>query len=218
MATTIPLWAAMAVEQRRATRTAATLAPRRDRSRTACWYAKRARPTAEGGRHRALHRSAPARRASCVLPWDGCRQSLRRAAHPTWPIPSLDQGDVWSLQPCGLGRRAYTTTGPMARRCRRNPAKGVQTGALQARMTAKLRSCLALLYQPCFALPCLGGRLSGLLSAGLRQHRRASLADAQRDAEFHVAGCRCAVGCGWRGVGSCRDDWKSLERAWGAIT
>jgi hypothetical protein len=52
MATTIPLWAAMAVEQRRATRTAATLAPRRDRSRTACWYAKRARPTAEGGRHR----------------------------------------------------------------------------------------------------------------------------------------------------------------------
>jgi hypothetical protein len=168
--------------------------------------------------HTALHRSAPARRASCVLPWDGCRQSLRRAAHPTWPIPSLDQGDVWSLQPCGLGRRAYTTTGPMARRCRRNPAKGVQTGALQARMTAKLRSCLALLYQPCFALPCLGGRLSGLLSAGLRQHRRASLADAQRDAEFHVAGCRCAVGCGWRGVGSCRDDWKSLERAWGAIT
>jgi hypothetical protein len=103
--------------------------------------------------HTALHRSAPARRASCVLPWDGCRQSLRRAAHPTWPIPSLDQGDVWSLQPCRLGRRAYTTTGPMARRCRRNPAKGVQTGALQARMTAKLRSCLALLYQPCFALP-----------------------------------------------------------------
>jgi hypothetical protein len=78
---------------------------------------------------------------------------------------------------------------------------------------ASLVSCAAL-----SALPCLGGRLSGLLSAGLRQHRRASLADAQRDAEFHVAGCRCAVGCGWRGVGSCRDDWKSLERAWGAIT
>jgi hypothetical protein len=33
---------------------------------------------------------------------------------------------------------------------------------------------------------------------------------AQRDAEFHVAGCRCAVGCGWRGVGSCRDDRESL--------
>jgi hypothetical protein len=61
---------------------------------------------------------------------------------------------------------------------------------------------------------------------GKARHDKASAAPAriigrkQRDAEFHVAGCRRTVGCGLEapgGVGSCRDDWKSLRELGGPL-
>jgi hypothetical protein len=211
---------------------AATLAPRRDRSRTACWYAKRARPTAEGGRHR----DGDAR--PC---WLAGKTTYRKATYCT-ARPQPDEpaaccrGMAAVSHFAGLHTRAglyLRWTKETSGRCshagcsacvRYYGSDGAAVQAKPCQRRANTRTpgdddCEALLVScaALSALPCLGGRLSCLLSAGLRQHRGASLAEAQRDAEFHVAGCRCTVGCGWRGVGSCRDDWKSLERAWGAV-
>jgi hypothetical protein len=153
--------------------------PRRDRSRTPAGMPKgQGRRRKEGGIGTAMHAHAgwqgrlhtgkatyctarlqPDEPAACGRGMAAVTSKNRRAAHPPWPITSLrgvDQGEVWSLQPCGLVRHAHTTTGVMARQRRRNPAKDVQTRARQP-LTGKLRSCLALLYQPC--LLCLGGRL-----------------------------------------------------------
>jgi hypothetical protein len=86
----------------------------------ACWYAKRARPTTEGGRHRdgdarpcwlagkaTLHtgkatytyctaRPQPDEPAACGRGMAAV--TFPRAAHPTWPISwlrGLDQGEAW---------------------------------------------------------------------------------------------------------------------------
>jgi hypothetical protein len=169
MATLTPLWATMAVEQRKKQQQQHLLPAATDPEPPAGMPKGQGRRRKEGGIGTAMHAHAG---------WQGRLHTGRLHTAPLGPsqtsqlrvaagwLPSVtSQGCTPELAYIFAGprrrlvaaamravRRAYATTGPMARRCRRNPAKGVQTRALQAMMTAKLCSCLALLYQPCLAL------------------------------------------------------------------
>lgn len=52
VATTTPLWRWSSLAGQTEVQQQQSTSPRRSRSRSACWYAKRARAAAEGGRHR----------------------------------------------------------------------------------------------------------------------------------------------------------------------
>lgn len=141
----------MAVEQRRQSRDGSknSTSPRRDRSRSACWYAKRARAAAGGGRHRdrdaqqhvhagwltgktreGLHIGRiQRRRGSCWVPWDGRRASPRRAAHLAclpaclYPLAELAIPQPGSASTVAAAMRAQPASGSRWR----NPAPGSQT-------------------------------------------------------------------------------------------
>lgn len=98
---------------------------------------------------------------------------------------------------------------------------------MQARQALLVLSC----SQYCHARPLPWGPPAAFLIRRLQgkarqDTTRLSAAPAriigreQRDAEFHVAGCRRTVGCGLEapgGVGRCRNDWKSLEELGGQL-
>jgi hypothetical protein len=178
--------------------------PRRDRSRTPAGMPKgQGRRRKEGGIGTAmhahagwqgrlhtgkatyregyiLHRSAPARRARCVWPWDG-RRHLQESQGCT---PAVAYNFVARRRPRGsmvaAAMRArsacahdYGSDGAaaQAKPCQRR----ANTRSPAVDWKASLVSCAAL--SALLALP--WGPPEGLLSAGLRQHRRPSLAEAR---------------------------------------
>lgn len=147
-------------------------------------------------------RRGPQPAAGCRGMMGGPPQSPRRAAHPGPAISAIpaSPGGVecaaamrvrpaygrWSFQ----SRRRHPWGTPCDRRKHAHPAAGERC----SREASLLMSCLALLLCQRRCQPAHRALPSTCALQGVRQRR--PLAEAQRDAEFHVAGCRRAVGCG----------------------
>lgn len=206
----------------------------RPRSRSACWYAKRAgggraapgarcavrearRTSSLGWQGRGTSRrttTTGCRITDCACrrgptPAAGCRgmmggppQSPRRAAHAGRPwakavlyLPGrrrvrCSHAGSSGVRELVVSRLAASVGAAMRQRKRALPAAGECCG----REASLLMSCLALLLCQRRCQPAHRALPSTCALQGVRQRR--PLAEAQRDAEFHVAGCRRAVGCG----------------------
>ena len=217
--------------------------PRRPRSRSACWYAKRARAAAEGGRHRdrdaqrhvhagwltgktreGLHVGRAQARRAPLLAAVGWAPGLPILYLQSLLYLNLNPGRRRRLlQPCGLSRRPGLVGETLRQARKRRVVSGrQQVVSGDSRMQAG-KPCSCCLALPCchrpasllsllslpLPLPHLTGAASCLAHCfgvfagqGKARQDKASAAPAriigrkQRDAEFHVAGCRRTVGCG----------------------